>query len=89
VANDSPAFGNEPAVTGKRFATGHDPFAGLTAKALKVKKADMWPLKDILDYFMAWSGEAEDSAKANLMASIPVMTLCWYRSPPKSPAAIF
>ncbi|BBO69471.1 multidrug transporter AcrB [Desulfosarcina alkanivorans] len=35
-----------------------------TAETIKVKYDDIIPLKDMPGYFMAWSGEAEDSADA-------------------------
>jgi multidrug efflux pump subunit AcrB len=50
-------------ITGKRTAKGQDPFARHTAATLTVREADMWPLKDMPGYFMAWGGEAEDTAK--------------------------
>jgi multidrug efflux pump subunit AcrB len=41
---------------------------------LKVSDNDLWPLKGKPGYYMAWGGEAEDSARANsrLASSIPV-----------------
>ncbi|UOA09756.1 efflux RND transporter permease subunit [Methylobacter sp. S3L5C] len=44
------------------------------AKTLKVQDNDLWPLKDKPGYYMAWGGEAEDSARANasLASSIPM-----------------
>ena len=62
-------------VLGKSFAHGEDPFgAGYDAGTLKVGYADKWPIKDMPGYYMAWGGEAEDSAKANsrLAGTIPV-----------------
>ena len=46
----------------------------LKADTLKVREADVWPLKNRPGYYMAWGGEAEDSAKAGsgISASIPV-----------------
>ncbi len=62
-------------VLGKSFAPGEDPFgAGYDAGTLKVGYADKWPIRDMPGYYMAWGGEAEDSAKANsrLAGTIPV-----------------
>jgi multidrug efflux pump subunit AcrB len=44
------------------------------AGAIPVNYMDRLPLKGLPEYYMAWGGEAEDSAKANmrLSASIPV-----------------
>jgi multidrug efflux pump subunit AcrB len=41
---------------------------------LKVKNNDLWPIKNKPGYYMAWGGEAEDSARANanLAGSIPM-----------------
>jgi multidrug efflux pump subunit AcrB len=41
---------------------------------LKVGDNDLWPIKDKPGYYMAWGGEAEDSARANasLASSIPL-----------------
>ncbi len=48
--------------------------APFDAKTLKVQDNDLWPLKDKPGYYMAWGGEAEDSARANasLASSIPM-----------------
>lgn len=54
---------------------GHDVDASsFDAKTLKVQDNDLWPLKDKPGYYMAWGGEAEDSARANasLASSIPL-----------------
>jgi multidrug efflux pump subunit AcrB len=61
-------------LTGKRTAADQDPFADHTAAALTVKEADIWPLKDMPGYFMAWGGEAEDSARsqAGIAGYIPI-----------------
>jgi multidrug efflux pump subunit AcrB len=62
-------------VLGKSFAPGEDPFgAGYGAGTLKVAYSDKWPIRDMPGYYMAWGGEAEDSAKANsrLASTIPV-----------------
>ena len=63
------------AVLGRSLAPGEDPFAGdYDADTLKVQYSDMWPLKDMPGYFMAWGGEPEDSAKATsrLASSVPI-----------------
>lgn len=62
-------------VLGRTFAPGEDPFAsGYDAHTLPVRPDDMWPLKGLSGYSMAWGGEVEDSAKASskLTASLPV-----------------
>lgn len=43
-------------------------------ETLKVQNNDLWPIKNKPGYYMAWGGEAEDSARANatLAGSIPV-----------------
>lgn len=48
--------------------------ADFTNKTLTVKENDLWPLKGKPGYYMAWGGEAEDSARANtsLAGSIPM-----------------
>ncbi len=48
--------------------------AEFTNKTLTVKENDLWPIKGKPGYYMAWGGEAEDSAKANtsLAGSIPI-----------------
>jgi len=45
-----------------------------TASTIPVRWDDMLPLKDMPGYYMAWGGEAEDSAKATarLSASLPI-----------------
>ena len=62
-------------ILGKSFAPGEDPFQkDYDANTLKVRYSDMWPLKGLPGYYMAWGGEAEDSAKANsrLASTIPI-----------------
>ena len=61
-------------ILGSKVAQGKDPFKKFTAQTLKVGYSDMWPLKGLPGYFMAWGGELEDSAKANdrLSSSLPV-----------------
>jgi multidrug efflux pump subunit AcrB len=62
-------------VLGKRFTPGENPFQeDYDARSLKVQYSDMWPLKGLPGYYMAWGGEAEDSAKANsrLAGTIPI-----------------
>ncbi len=53
---------------------GEDPFAKYDASTIPIKYDDIIPLKDMPGYFIAWSGEAEDSADAikKLSASIPI-----------------
>lgn len=54
---------------------GHEVDASaFNASTLRVQDNDLWPLKDKPGYYMAWGGEAEDSARANasLASSIPM-----------------
>jgi multidrug efflux pump subunit AcrB len=53
---------------------GPDPFEGHKATTIKVQYADKLPLKGLPGYYMAWGGEAEDSARAQgaLSKSLPV-----------------
>jgi multidrug efflux pump subunit AcrB len=62
------------AVTGKASGSDGDPYAELTDKTIKIKYADKIPLKNMPGYYMAWGGEAEDSARAQgaLALSLPV-----------------
>ena len=62
------------AITGRRYGPDDDPFAKHTDKTIKVEYADKLPLKDMPGYYMAWGGEAEDSARAQgaLAKSLPV-----------------
>jgi multidrug efflux pump subunit AcrB len=48
--------------------------ADFNNKTLIVKENDLWPIKGKPGYYMAWGGEAEDSARANtsLAGSIPM-----------------
>jgi len=48
--------------------------SAFNAGTLRVQDNDLWPLKDKPGYYMAWGGEAEDSARANasLASSIPM-----------------
>jgi multidrug efflux pump subunit AcrB len=48
--------------------------SAFNARTLRVQDNDLWPLKDMPGYYMAWGGEAEDSARANasLASSIPL-----------------
>jgi multidrug efflux pump subunit AcrB len=58
----------------KEFGPDGDPFAKYDATTIPVAYDDIIPLKDMPGYFIAWSGEAEDSADAikKLAASIPI-----------------
>ena len=62
------------AITGKTSEPDEDPYAQLTGKTIKVRYADKLPLKDMPGYYMAWGGEAEDSARAQgaLATSLPI-----------------
>ncbi len=59
---------------GKTPEPGTDPLKELTAKTIPVKDDDIIPLKNMPGYFIAWSGEAEDSAdsQTQLAKSIPL-----------------
>ena len=61
-------------VLGRKFDTEEDPFKNYNASTLKVGYSDVWPLKGLPGYSMAWGGEAEDSAKANerLSGTVPI-----------------
>jgi multidrug efflux pump subunit AcrB len=61
-------------VLGKQFGPDEDPFANLTDKTLKVGEADIWPLKGMPGYYMAWGGDAESSARAGaaLASTLPI-----------------
>jgi len=52
---------------------GDDPYADYTASSIAIKDQDKIPLAET-GYYMAWGGEAEDSARAmnGLMVSIPI-----------------
>ena len=62
------------AYTGKPVKNTDDPYAELTAGTIPIKYDDIIPLKDKPGYFIAWSGESEDSADATaqLAANIPL-----------------
>jgi multidrug efflux pump subunit AcrB len=62
------------AYLGKDFGPDEDPFANYDANTIPIKYDDIIPLKDMPGYFIAWSGEAEDSADATkkLSQSIPI-----------------
>jgi multidrug efflux pump subunit AcrB len=61
-------------ILSQNFGPDDDPFKNHNSSTLKVREADMWPLKDMPGYFMAWGGEGEDSAKAQdgLKGYIPI-----------------
>lgn len=61
-------------VLGTSTSTDEGPFEDFDAATLTVRDSDMWPLKGMPGYYMAWGGEAEDSARANdrLSQTIPV-----------------
>ena len=62
------------AYLGKEIPADKDPFADYNASTIPVKYDDIIPLKGRPGYFVAWGGEAEDSAnaQAKLGASIPI-----------------
>jgi multidrug efflux pump subunit AcrB len=51
-----------------------NPFEGYTANTIPVKNLDRMPIKDKPGYYIAWGGEAEDTARAQgaLAKSIPI-----------------
>ncbi len=59
---------------GKRLGPPDDPLRDLTAESIPVTYDDIIPLKGMPGYFIAWDGEAEDSADAQkkLGESIPI-----------------
>jgi multidrug efflux pump subunit AcrB len=61
-------------VLGKKFGPDEDPFANFTDKTLKVGEGDIWPLKGMPGYYMAWGGDAESSARAGaaLASTLPI-----------------
>jgi len=61
-------------VLGKDFGPEEDPFANFNDRTLKVGEADIWPLKGMPGYYMAWGGDAEGSARAgaSLGATVPI-----------------
>ena len=61
-------------VLGKNFEPEEDPFANFNDRTLKVGEADIWPLKGMPGYYMAWGGDAEGSARAgaSLGATVPI-----------------
>ncbi|MBW2206207.1 MAG: efflux RND transporter permease subunit [Deltaproteobacteria bacterium] len=62
------------AVLGEDSGSGEDAFKDFDAKTLAVRYQDMWPLKGMPGYAMAWGGDAESSAKsgASLAATLPI-----------------
>jgi multidrug efflux pump subunit AcrB len=61
-------------VLNKYFAPDDNSYSDHQAGTLKVGYNDMWPLKDLPGYYMAWGGELEDSAKAQsrLASTLPI-----------------
>ncbi|HML94158.1 MAG TPA: efflux RND transporter permease subunit [Thermodesulfobacteriota bacterium] len=61
-------------VTGKDFGPEDDPFKDFTHDVIPVRDADMLPLRGMPGYYIAWGGEAEDSARANagLATKLPI-----------------
>lgn len=61
-------------VTGKDFGPEDNPFKDFNNDVIPIRDADQLPLKGLPGYYMAWGGEAEDSARANagLQAKLPV-----------------
>ncbi len=61
-------------VTGQSFGPDDDPFTDFTHDVIPIRDADMLPLKGMPGYYIAWGGEAEDSARANagLATKLPI-----------------
>jgi len=61
-------------ITGQSFGPGDDPFTDFTHDVIPIRDADMLPLKGMPGYYIAWGGEAEDSARANagLATKLPI-----------------
>lgn len=61
-------------VTGKDFGPQDNPFQDFNHEVIPIREADQLPLKGMPGYYMAWGGEAEDSARANdgLKKQLPV-----------------
>ncbi len=59
---------------GRQFPEASDPLESLTANTIPVRFKDLIPLKDKEGYYIAWGGEAEDSADASdaLGQTIPI-----------------
>ncbi len=61
-------------VLGKQSGPDEDPFANFDGGTLKIGESDIWPLKGMPGYYIAWGGDAESSAKAGaaLAATVPI-----------------
>lgn len=61
-------------VTGQSFGPEDNPFKDFTHDVIPIKDSDMLPLKGMPGYYIAWGGEAEDSARANagLATKLPI-----------------
>jgi multidrug efflux pump subunit AcrB len=61
-------------ITGQDFGPGDNPFKDYNGEVIPIRDSDQLPLKGLPGYYLAWGGEAEDSARANagLQKSIPV-----------------
>lgn len=60
--------------TGQSFGPEDNPFKDFAHDVIPIKDSDMLPLKGMPGYYMAWGGEAEDSARANagLATKLPI-----------------
>jgi len=82
---------------GRSFGTDADPYDGYTASTIPIKDEDQLPLKGEPGYFMAWGGESEDGARAQvaLASSIPtflglmVLIVVWLFNAVRQPLIIF
>jgi multidrug efflux pump subunit AcrB len=61
-------------VTGQDFGPEDNPFQDFEHEVIPIRDSDQLPLKGLPGYYIAWGGEAEDSARANagLQKSIPI-----------------
>jgi multidrug efflux pump subunit AcrB len=61
-------------VLGNQSGPDEDPFANFDGGTLKIGESDIWPLKGMPGYYIAWGGDAESSAKAGaaLAATVPI-----------------
>lgn len=61
-------------ITGQDFGPEDNPFKDFNNDVIPIRDADQLPLKGLPGYYIAWGGEAEDSARANdgLKTKLPV-----------------
>jgi multidrug efflux pump subunit AcrB len=61
-------------ITGTDFGPEDDPFEDFNHEVIPIRESDQLPLMGMPGYYIAWGGEAEDSARAqaSLKSTIPV-----------------